>query len=89
MSRTIDMATIRILKLKLTCLCTVTVNVKKVFIKMKLKDKYFCSTVHRWTDKHTSGVPFVTVWRFAAIHKRQEASTQTLKIYIGRIRDWC
>jgi hypothetical protein len=40
-------------------------------------------------EKHSSEFPFVTVWQFAAIHKRQEASTQTLKIYIGRIRDWC
>jgi hypothetical protein len=39
-------------------------------------------------EKHSTEVPFVTVWQFAAIHKRQEASTQTLKIYIERRREW-
>jgi hypothetical protein len=38
-------------------------------------------------ENHSSEVPSVTVWQFAAVHKRQEASTQTLKMYIGRIRD--
>jgi hypothetical protein len=31
-------------------------------------------------EKHSLEIPFVTVWQFAAIHKRQEASTQTFKI---------
>jgi hypothetical protein len=37
--------------------------------------------------KHTSEVPFITVWQFAGIHKCQEAFTQMPKIYIGRTRD--
>jgi hypothetical protein len=67
----------------------VSVNVKKLFISSKWKKTNILGALNfSGQEKHPSAVPFVTVWQFAAIHKRQKASTQTLKSYIGRIRDW-
>jgi hypothetical protein len=53
------------------------------------KTNIFVALYFSGQEKHSSEVPFVTVWQFAAIHKRQEASTQALKIFIERVRDWC
>jgi hypothetical protein len=53
------------------------------------KTNTFVALYFSGEEKHSSVVPFVTVWQFAEIHKRQEASTQTIKLYIGCIRDWC
>jgi galactokinase/mevalonate kinase-like predicted kinase len=76
-------------EVKPTCLLyKVSVNIKGVH-QQEMKEQILLCLYFSGQEKHSSEVPFVTVRQFSAINKRQEASTQTLKIYIGRIRDWC
>jgi hypothetical protein len=65
MSKTTNMATMRILQSQLIgLLYTLTVNVKKVFIKMKGEDKHLYGTVRQWTRK-----TFLSIYRLVLAGK--------------------